>query len=128
VRTFTSRLGREQMRALEGRGFDRELWRELASMGVPASAFPKRRAGGLGVAGGRARLPGAGRALARARLVWSQLAAELVTAPQPAGRGRRLNLTAGEEGVPGQHLEALVSSSCSATASTRWSRARSASA
>ena len=111
VRAFcASRLGREQIRALEGRGFDRELWRELASMGVLGLRLPEAKGGmGLGVAEAVLVFEELGRALAPGPLVWSQLAAELVTG---AAAGEvvvgGLDLTAGEEGgFLVEHLEAL---------------------
>jgi alkylation response protein AidB-like acyl-CoA dehydrogenase len=80
VRDFCrSRLGREQIRALEGHGFDRDLWRELAEMGVLRLRLAEASGGmGLGVAEAVLVFEELGRALAPGPLVWTELAAELV--------------------------------------------------
>src|SRR5262249_32679863 len=58
---------------------DRELWRELAAMGVLGLRVPEEKGGmGLGVAEAVLVFAELGRALAPGPLVWSQLAAELV--------------------------------------------------
>jgi alkylation response protein AidB-like acyl-CoA dehydrogenase len=74
-----SRLALEQVRALEGRGFDRALWRELAEMGVFRLRVAEARGGmGLGVAEAVLVFQELGRALAPGPLAWSHLAADLV--------------------------------------------------
>src|SRR5262245_40815879 len=79
-RDFCSRrVSIERVRSLEGSGFDRELWGELAEMGVFHLREPES-AGGLGLGHVEAALVFAelGRAIAPAPLLWTHLAAGLV--------------------------------------------------
>ncbi|MBM4266166.1 MAG: acyl-CoA dehydrogenase [Deltaproteobacteria bacterium] len=75
----TGRVSLERVRALEGSGFERDLWRELAEMGVFHLRAPES-AGGLGLGHVEAALVFAelGRAIAPGPLVWSHLASGLV--------------------------------------------------
>ena len=81
IRSFCEgRVSIDQLRELEEkRGFDRELWSELAEMGVFGLRLPESR-GGVGLGSAEAVLVFAelGRSLVPGPLVWSHLAADLV--------------------------------------------------
>jgi len=81
IRTFCEgRVAIEQLRELEGSGgFDADLWKELAEMGVFGLRLPES-AGGVGLGNAEAVLvfEELGRALVPGPVVWSHLAAGLV--------------------------------------------------
>ena len=81
IRAFCEgRVGIEQLRELETQqGFDRQLWGELAEMGVFSLRLPEERGGvGLGACEAILVFEELGRCLAPGPLVWSHLAAGLV--------------------------------------------------
>jgi len=81
VRSFCEgRVSIEALRELEqADGFDRELWQELAEMGVFSLRLPEEQGGvGLGTAEGVLVFAELGKCLAPGPLVWSHLAAGLV--------------------------------------------------
>lgn len=80
IRSFcATRLTVDELRRLEGRGFDRALWSELAEMGVFALRRTEERGGlGLGAADASLVFEELGRTVAPGPLVWTQLAADLV--------------------------------------------------
>jgi alkylation response protein AidB-like acyl-CoA dehydrogenase len=80
IRSFCeTRLPVEELRRLEGNGFDRTLWKELAEMGVFALRRPEARGGlGLGAADAALVFEELGRKVVPGPLVWTQLAADLV--------------------------------------------------
>ncbi len=80
VRSFCDgRVPSDALRELEKDGFDADLWRELAEMGVFALRRPETEGGvGLGHADAALVFAELGRRLVPGPLVWSQLAAGLV--------------------------------------------------
>ncbi len=81
IRSFCEgRVSIDQLRDLEEKGgFDRDLWNELAEMGVFGLRQPESRGGvGLGAAEAVLVFEELGRSLVPGPLVWSHLAAELV--------------------------------------------------
>ncbi len=87
VRAFCAgRLTTDQLRALETTGFDAELWRELAELGVFSLRVPEE-AGGVGLGSVEAVLvfEELGRCLAPGPLLWSHLAAGRIDGAQSGG-------------------------------------------
>ncbi|NNL68280.1 MAG: acyl-CoA/acyl-ACP dehydrogenase [Myxococcales bacterium] len=80
IRNFCEgRCSIEQLRELEDIGFSRELWSELAEMGVFGLRLPESEGGvGLGTADAVLVFEELGRALVPGPLAWSHLAAGLV--------------------------------------------------
>ena len=80
IRTFCEgRIGIDGLRELEGKGFDAELWKELAEMGVFALRLGEDAGGvGLGTADAVLVFEELGRALVPGPLAWTHLAAGLV--------------------------------------------------
>ena len=77
VRTFCDgRISADQLRELEKEAFDRDLWGELAEMGVFGLRLPESEGGvGLGSADAVVVFEELGRCLAPGPLVWSHLLA-----------------------------------------------------
>ncbi len=80
IRSFCQgRVAVEQLRKLEGPGFEAGLWRELAELGVFSLRLPEDEGGvGLGCADAVLVFEELGRALVPGPLIWSHLAAGLV--------------------------------------------------
>ena len=90
VRRFCSeRLGADVLRRLEGTGgFDHNLWRELAELGVFGLQLPAAAGGaGLGMPEAVLVFEELGRAAAPGPLLWTHLAAGLIDG---AGSGARI--------------------------------------
>jgi len=111
IRSFCDgRVPTDSLRELEKHGFDRELWGELAEMGV-FSLRQSEEAGGVGLGNADAVLVFAelGRRLVPGPLVWSHLAADLV---EGAGSGETVVggvevLRSGSDPVLVEHFEHL---------------------
>jgi alkylation response protein AidB-like acyl-CoA dehydrogenase len=80
IRSFCQgRVAVDQLRKLEGRGFDQGLWSELAEIGVFSLRLPESDGGvGLGVADAVLVFEELGRAAVPGPLIWSHLAAGLI--------------------------------------------------
>lgn len=80
IRSFCEgRVGIDQIRELENEGFEKELWSELAEMGVFGLRLPEDEGGvGLGTADAVLVFEELGRSLVPGPLVWTHLAAGLV--------------------------------------------------
>lgn len=83
VRSFCEgRIGLDVLRRLEGHGFDRALWRELAELGVFGLRANAREHDGTGTDGGLAEaalvFEALGRAVAPGPILWTHIAADLV--------------------------------------------------
>ena len=112
IRSFLDdRLGVEQLRALdEDGGFDRELWAELAGMGVFGLRLPEDSGGvGLGTADAVIVFEELGRRAVPGPLAWTHLAADLV---EGAASGEAvvsgLDLLAGQpEPLMIEHFDAM---------------------
>ncbi|MBW2267023.1 MAG: acyl-CoA/acyl-ACP dehydrogenase [Deltaproteobacteria bacterium] len=80
IRSFCEgRVSIEQLRELEGKGFESELWSELAEMGVFGLRLPEADGGvGLGTADAVLVFEELGKALVPGPLAWTHLAAGLV--------------------------------------------------
>ena len=88
IRSFCEgRVGLDQLRELEGQGFDSELWGELAEMGVFGLRLPEADGGvGLGTADAVLVFEELGKALVPGPLVWTHLAAGLVDGAADGGK------------------------------------------
>lgn len=80
IRSFCEgRVSIERLRELEGKGFDKELWQEIAEMGVFSLRRPESEGGvGLGMVEAVLVFEELGKAIVPGPLVWSHLAAGLV--------------------------------------------------
>ena len=80
IRSFcTGRVSIDRLRELEGKGFDKQLWQEIAEMGVFALRLPESEGGvDLGMVEAVLVFEELGKAIVPGPLVWSHLAAGLV--------------------------------------------------